>query len=76
MLLRFANSTQWLMDIKTIEITAVNIANLIYYDKLDGCVCYNLRLAEGITTVLTSLQFELKTKHDEIENLYYVWVKR
>lgn len=74
--LRFANLNQHLMDTRGIEIIAVNMANLILYGKLDGCICRNKHLANGIATVLTSMDFEVFTKTDEVGNLYRVWIER
>lgn len=74
--LRFANSHQYLMDTRDIEITAVNTANLILYGKLDGSICRNKHLAVSIATVLTSMNFSVCTKTDEFQNLYRVWVER
>lgn len=74
--LRVANSPQVLMDTETIEITAVELANLILYDQLDGCVCRNSHLAEGLITVLTAMELEVHTLFDEGKNRYQVWIER
>ncbi len=76
MLLRFAKSDRHLMEMTTVEITAVEIANLILYDKLDGCMCYNKQLAEGVATVLNGMDFQIHQETDETEQLYRVWIER
>ena len=73
--LRFAKSDQHLMETTTIEIMAVDIANLILYDHLDGCICRNEHLAEGIATVL-DIHFQVHKEIDETKHLYCVWVER
>lgn len=63
------------METTTIEIMAVDIANLIFYDKLDGCICRNKHLADGVATVL-GRHFQVCKETDEMEQLYHIWVER
>lgn len=62
------------METTTIEIMALDIAKLILYDKLDGCIRHNEYLADGIVAVLGGMHFHKET--DKIARLYRIWVER
>ena len=63
------------METSTLEMVAVDIANLILYDKLDGCICFNESLAERIVAVLGTY-FDVHKEIDQSERSYRIWVER
>lgn len=73
--LRLAKSDRHLMETTSIEIMAVDIANLILYDILDGCICHNEHLAHSVATVLGT-HFHVCKEIDETSHVYRIWVER